>query len=530
MAEGKLRAVVATSTLDLGIDWGDIDLVIQIGAPKGASRLAQRIGRANHRLEEPSRAILVPANRFEVLECRAAVDALRDRAQDTEPPRRGGLDVLAQHILGMACAEPFDADVLYAEVSSAAPYADLAREDFDRVLDFVATGGYALRVYDRFARIRQNPDGRWRVSNPRAARQYRLNVGTIIESEMLKVRLLRGGATRQGRTGPIGRRGRVLGQVEEWFIEQLAPGDTFLFAGEVLRFESLRDNEVLASRAPDREPRIPSYMGGKFPLSTSLAARVRAMLAEPRQWRALPPQVVEWLELQARRSMIPGPDDLLIETFRRGRRHYLVAYPFEGRLAHQTLGMLLTRRLERAGAKPSGFVASEYALGLWCQADLDRLIRDGRLSLGDLFDEDMLGDDLEAWLHESSLMRRSFRQCAVIAGLIERRHPGQEKTGRQITVSTDLIYDVLRSHEPDHILLRAARADAATGLLDIGRLGTMLARIRGRIVHRALPRVSPLAVPVMLEIGRESVLGGDAAEAALAEASAALVEEAYGEA
>ena len=207
-----------------------------------------------------------------------------------------------------------------------------------------------------------------------------------------------------------------------------------------------------------------------------------------------------------------------------------MAYPFEGRLAHQTLGMLLTRRLERARAKPSGFVASEYALGLWCEADLDRLIRDGRLSLDDLFDEDMLGDDLEAWLHESSLMKRSFRQCAIIAGLIERRYPGQEKTGRQITVSTDLVYDVLRAHEPDHILLRAARADAATGLLDIRRLGIMLARIRGRIVHRALPRVSPLAVPVMLEIGRESVLGGDAVEAALAEASAALLEEAYGDA
>ncbi len=527
MAAGKLRAVVATSTLDLGIDWGDVDLVVQIGAPKGVSRLHQRIGRANHRLDEPSNALLVPANRFEVLECRAAVDALAEGAQDTEDRRRGGLDVLAQHILGMACAAPFDADELFAEVVGAAPYADLDRDDFDRVLDFVATGGYALRAYDRYARIRRNPDGRWRVSSPRVAQQYRLNVGTIVEAEMLRVRLMRGGTTGgASHAGRIGRGGRVLGHVEEWFIEQLAPGDTFLFAGEVLRFEALRDNETLVSRAADREPKIPSYEGGKFPLSTFLAARVRAMLAEPERWGALPPQVAEWLELQARRSVLPGAGDLLLETFPRGRRHHLVAYPFEGRLAHQTLGMLLTRRLERMNARPLGFVASEYALGIWCAADVAGLIREGRIRLDALFDEDMLGDDLEAWLHESNLMKRSFRQCALIAGLIERRHPGREKTGRQISVSSDLVYDVLRSHEPDHILLRAARADAAAGLLDIRRLGLMLARVKGRIVHRALPRVSPLAVPILLEIGRETVGG---TEAALAEAAAALLREIHAE-
>lgn len=516
MGEGRLKAVVCTSSLDLGIDWGAVDLVVNVGAPKGSSRLMQRIGRANHRLDEPSRAVLVPANRFEVLECRAALEAVRAGAQDSAVIRSGALDVLAQHVLGMACAGPFDADELYAEVTSAEPYAELPRKDFDDVVAFNATGGYALRAYERFARIRQMKDGRWRVAHPEVAQQYRLNVGTIVESTMLKVRL----TSAKARFG-----GRVLGEVEEYFAEQLSPGDTFVFAGEVLQFLSIVENEVRVARTHATEPKVPSYAGGKFPLSTFLAARVRALLAEPARWPSLPGQVHEWLELQKLRSRLPGYEDLLVESFPRGGRHHLVAYPFEGRLAHQTLGMLLTRRLDRAGLHPLGFMANDYALAIYGISDMSLAIAQGRLDLDALFDADMLGDDLEEWLAESSLMKRTFRQCAVIAGLIERRFPGKEKNSRQVTMSTDLVYDVLRRHEPDHVLLRAARADAATGLLDIRRLSDMLVRIRGRIDHVALPRVSPLAVPVMLEIGREMVAGA-AADALLAEAEDELIREA----
>lgn len=516
MGEGRLKAVVCTSSLDLGIDWGAVDLVINVGAPKGSSRLMQRIGRANHRLDEPSRAVLVPANRFEVLECRAALEAVRAGAQDSAVIRSGALDVLAQHILGMCCAGPVSADDLYREVVSAEPYAELTRRDFDDTLDFVATGGYALRAYERFARIRRMKDGRWRVANPQMAQHYRLNVGTIVESTMLKVRL----ASAKARYG-----GRVLGEVEEYFAEQLSPGDTFVFAGEVLAFLAIAENEVRVTRTQATDPKVPSYAGGKFPLSTFLAARVRALLAEPARWASLPGQVRDWLELQKWRSRLPGREDLLIETFPRGGRHYLVAYPFEGRLAHQTLGMLLTRRLDRARLNPLGFMANDYALAIYGMSDLSLAIKDGRLSLDALFDADMLGDDLEDWLAESSLMKRTFRQCAVIGGLIERRFPGQEKSSRQVTMSTDLIYDVLRRHEPGHVLLRAARADAATGLLDIRRLSDMLTRIRGRIDHVPLARVSPLAVPVMLEIGRERV-AGEASEALLAEAEDELIREA----
>ena len=552
MSAGKLKAVVCTSTLDLGIDWGDVDLVINVGAPKGASRLLQRIGRANHRLDEPSRAILVPANRFEVLECSAAIAAAGEGAQDTPLARTGGLDVLCQHILGRACAGPFLADEFYTEIVSAEPYAHLSRDDFDAALSFVATGGYALQTYDRFAKIRRMPDGHWRVSNPKVAQSYRMNIGTIIESDMLKVRLVRGapavakkapGSARgssllyapaklgEGEskpyTGRLTRGGRVLGEIEEYFLETLAPGDTFLFGGEILSLVGIVENEAHVARSHSDAPKVPSYAGGKFPLSTYLAERVRRMLADPKAWKALPPQVEEWLWLQQEKSIVPPADKLLVETFPRGGRHYLVAYPFEGRLAHQTLGMLLTRRMERMGLKPMGFVANEYALAVWSIADPGTRAKKGLFAMGDLFSQDMLGDDLEEWLQESALMKRTFRNCAIISGLIERRFPGKEKTGRQVTISTDLVYDVLRRHEPDHILLRAAREDAMTGLLDLARLADMLVRVRGRIVHNHLERISPLAVPVMLEIGREPVYG-EAQDEVLAEAAGDLIDEAMG--
>jgi ATP-dependent Lhr-like helicase len=522
MAKGLLQAVVCTSTLDLGIDWGDVDLVIQLGAPKGAARLVQRIGRANHRLDEPSRALLVPTNRFEVLECRAARDAVAEGAMDAPPMRTGGLDCLAQHIMGCACGEPFLSDDLYAAVISTDPYRELPREQFDRVLDFVATGGYALRAYDRYRRIIQDPKtDRWRARNPMIAQQHRMNVGAIVEATMLNVRLA---SARKGQSGQVLRGGapqggRRLGQIEEWFVEGLTPGDTFLFSGEILRFEGLHELDCLVSRAPsDQPPKIPSYAGGKFPLSTFLAERVRAMLDDPQSWQALPGQVAEWLRLQRDCSIMPKPDHLLVETFPRADKHFLVAYPFDGRLAHQTLGMLLTRRLERVGAKPLGFVASEYALSVWALEDL------GGLNLDDLFAEDMLGDDLEAWLAESALMKRTFRTCAIIAGMIERKAPGAEKTGRQVTFSADLIYDVLRQHEPDHVLLQAAFADAGEGFLDLRRLGALLRRIQGRITHARLSRISPFAVPVMLEIGKEPVFGA-ADEAILEDMAAAFLTE-----
>jgi ATP-dependent Lhr-like helicase len=528
MVAGKIRAVVCTSTLDMGIDWGDVDLVVQVGAPKGASRMLQRIGRANHRLDEPSKALFVPSNRFEVLECEAALEAVEHGSQDSEDPVTGGLDVLAQHVLGMAVAEPFDALELYEEIRRAWPYRELPWEQFERVVDFVATGGYALRAYERYAKLRRTEDGRWRISNPQVAQQYRLNIGTIVEEPMVKVRLVRGRGFKTGATtGPIARGGRVLGEMEEYFFTTLVRGDTFLFGSEIVAYEGMFENEAYVSRAQGGDPKIPSYMGGKFPLSTFLADGVRKILSTPEDWYKLPEQVSDWLRLQHEVSVLPPRDSMLVETFPRGAQNFMVCYPFEGRLAHQTLGMLLTRRLERARMRPLGFVASDYALSIWALGDFSAYIRTGRLSLDELFDEDMLGDDLEAWLDESALMKRTFRNCAIVAGLIERRHPGKEKTGRQITVSSDVIYDVLYQHEPDHILIQATRRDASRGLLDIGRLGFMLRRIRKHIVHKPLDRISPLAVPVLVDIGKVRI-DGEARDSAMADAADELLREALG--
>ncbi|MEQ9518967.1 MAG: ligase-associated DNA damage response DEXH box helicase [Parvibaculum sp.] len=526
MVAGTLRAIVCTSTLDLGIDWGDVDLVVNLGAPKGASRLLQRIGRANHRLDDPSRALLVPANRFEVLECEAARQAALTGVHDGMAEKKGSLDVLAQHIFGMACSGPFDPTELYEEVTSASPYAQLDRTSFDRLIDFVSHGGYALQTYDRYRRLRPAAPGddnkQLRLAHPRLAQQYRMNVGTIVEAPMLNVRLVR---KRPANGAALGRMGRALGQIEEYFIEQLVTGDTFLFAGKVLRFEGLVETEAIVTQTKDDNPAIPSYYGGKFPLSTYLASQVRHMLATPEDWHRLPAQVSEWLRIQQWRSTLPKEQGLLVETFPRGDRFYMVCYPFEGRLAHQTLGMLLTRRLDRAGARPMGFIASEYALAIWGLRDLGLMVEQKKLHLDELFAQDMLGDDLESWLAESNLMKRTFRNCAIISGLIERRFPGKEKTGRQVTFSSDLIYNVLREHEPDHILLQATHDDAAAGLLDVGRVADMLTRIKSRIELKRLDRVSPLAVPVLLDIGKEAI-NGDANEALLAEAADSLIEEA----
>jgi ATP-dependent Lhr-like helicase len=510
MARGQLRAVVCTSTLDLGIDWGDVDLVIQLASPKGASRMVQRIGRANHRLDEPSRALFVPANRFEMLECQAAREAIAENALDGDAPRVGALDVLAQHVMGCACSEPFDLVALYDEVRTAGPYRELAWEDFEQVVDFVSTGGYALKTYDRFRRIVKGQDGLWRVRNAQTAQRHRLNVGAIVSPAMLAVRIA-------GRRGGVGRK---LGEVEEGMLEMLDPGDTFVFAGQVWRLVGVTNLDVLVTPANDKHPKMPSWGGSKFALSTFLARRVRQLMFDERHWSVLPADVREWLEAQRDRSLIVGEDEMLLETFPRGHRNFLVCYPFEGRLAHTTLAMLLTRRLERLGAGPLGFVCNDYAMAVWALKPLDRLDFDA------LFAEDMLGDDLEDWLAESFMMKRAFKGCAVIAGLIERRFPGeQQKSGRQITFSTDLIYDVLRRHQPDHLLLRCARADAATGLIDVARLAQMLARIRGRIRHAPLDHLSPFSVSILLEIGKERS-PGHAGEVILADAEEDLIAEA----
>ncbi len=494
MARGELRALVATASLDLGLDWGDIDLVVQMGAPKGSSRLLQRIGRANHRLDQASRALLVPGNRFEFLEAMAAQDAVAEGMRDGEDFRPGGLDVLAQHIMARACAGPFDEADLLREIRSCLPYAQIGEAAFDRALTFIATGGYALKAYDKFRRIVRDSDGRWRLTHPEMAQRHRMNAGIILDAEMLDVRF---------------KNGRSLGRVEERFAAGLRAGDTFQFAGVSVEVEQLRDMELVV-RASKKAAMIPSYGGLRLPLTTHLASRVRAMLVDRAGWARFPDDVREWLEVQDWRSQMPGPDNLLVETFPNGKRYYTVFYTFAGWNANQSLGMLITKRMEERGLMPGGFVANDYSLAVW---SFER-VRDP----SPLLSPDILTDEFVDWVQESHLLRRAFREVAVIGGLVERQHPGKRKSGRQVTFSTDLIYDVLRKYEPDHLLIEAAWADARARMTDIGRLGEVLETAAERMTFVELERVSPLAVPVMVMIGRENVPQGASDDALLLEA------------
>jgi len=506
MAEGRLRALVATSSLDLGLDWGDVDCVIQMGAPKGSSRLLQRIGRANHRLDEPSKALIVPGNRFEYLEAQAALDAVEAGERDADRFRPGALDVLAQHVMALACAAPFAEDELLEEIRSAAPYRWVNATTFSRLLGFVRDGGYALKSYDRFRRLAPDGQGRWRIAHPRLAAQHRLNAGIIVDAPTLDVRF---------------KNGRRLGSVEEYFASTLTPGDTFAFAGLSLEVESIRDTDLYV-RATTRPARIPSYVGARMALTTRLAERVRGFLADPASWVRFPDDVRYWLEMQAYRSVLPRPGELLVETFPHEEHHYLVAYPFEGWNAHQSLGMLISKRMERAGLQPLGFVASDYALAIWSLKPV--------ADPAALFDAAILEDEFVEWVEGSHLLKRAFREVAVIGGLIERQHPGKRKTGKQVTFSTDLIFDVLRKYEPDHLLLEAAWADARERLTDVARLGDLLDRAAGTMLHKDLPRISPLAVPVLVLIGRENVAAADLDDALLGELADELAAAAMGDA
>jgi len=500
MVAGSLRAIVCTGTLDLGIDWGDVVLIIQIGAPKNVKRLIQRIGRANHRYNAPSKAILVPANRFEVVECVAALEAAKAHELDGDARGPGPRDVLCQHILIAACAGPFTGDDLFAEVRSVGAYSMLSRADFDACLDYVATGGYALRAYDRWQRLVER-DGVWSLRDPRAAQRIRMNIGTIMDTELLKVKF-RG-------------HGKPLGEIEESFAATLTPGDTFLIGGKIVRYERLREMTVEVSRNASKKPKVAVFMGTKFATSTQLSERILAMFRQP-DWPQLPAHTAGWLALQREVSKLPEADRLLVESFPHDGREHLCVYGFAGRNAMQTLGLLLTQRMEALGLHPMGFVATDYAVLIW---GLDP-VRDP----APLFEGDVLREGFETWLAGNAVMKRTFKTSAVISGLIDRNMPGQRKTGRQATFSSDILYDTLRKYDPDHVLMQITREEALKGLVDFGRIEQMLERTKGRVDHVVLDRVTPLAAPLFLEVGRVPV-DGMAIERLVAEEAERLMAE-----
>lgn len=506
MAAGECRAVVATSSLDLGIDWGAVDLVVQVGAPRQVARLVQRIGRSNHRLDRPSRAVLVPLNRMEQVEAMAAREAVAAGALDNRFGRVGALDVLAQHVVSVCCGEPVTAEELYREVRRAGPYAGLERGVFDRVVGFACEGGYALRRYEQFRKLEEWPDGRLAPVSPRVVRQHRMGIGTIVGDPVVGVRM---------------RNRRRLGEIEERFIQGLRPGQKFLFGGRVVRLVGMREGEAVV--APATGPaEVPSYAGGRMALSPDLSARVRAWLADPGRWGELPEETAQWLEWQRRRSVLPPAEGLLVESFPRGGREVLAVHGFAGRNAHQTLGLLLTQRMEREGLGPMGFAANDYGVAVWSVRAVEE---EGAVAR--LLDGEVMARELEEWMAATSVLVRAFRECALVAGMIERPRVERGPGRRGLAFSAQMIFEVLRRHEPGHVVLEAARVEAARGLADSVRLEQVLREAAGRMRFVRLGRVSPLAIPLLLEVGREGV-EGEGKGMLLAEA-ARLVAEAAGE-
>ena len=414
--------------------------------------------------------------------------------RDGEDFRPGALDVLAQHVMACACAGPFQEDALLAEVRSTLAYVWLDEKIWQRVLKFVESGGYALQAYERFKRITREEGGWWRLTHPEHAARHRLNAGIILDGEMLTVRF---------------RNGRSLGRVEDNFAASLTVGDTFQFAGLDLEVESIKEVELIV-RAAKKSGMIPSYGGARMPLTTHLADRVRGLLIDRAGWARFPDDVREWLEVQDWRSELPGPGELLVESFPHESRQYSVFYTFEGWNANQSLGMLVTRRMEDRGLGPLGFVANDYSLAVWGLRAIEHPAA--------ILSPDILAHEFTDWVTNSHLLRRAFREVAVIGGLVERQRPGKRKTGKQVTFSTDLIYDVLRKYEPDHVLIEAAWQDARTRMTDVGRLANVLERAERETVHVRLDRVSPLAVPVLVTIGRERMPAGSADDEMLVEA------------
>ena len=504
ITKGELRAVVCTGTLDLGIDWNEVDLVIQVGAPKNIKRLVQRIGRANHTYNTPSKAIIVPANKFEIVECQAALEAVRDKDLDGEPIASGSLDVLCQHILLVACSGKILPAKLFEEIKQIGAYKNLTHEEFKECMGFCIDGGYALKRYEQWHRLKLDHSGNLILRDPRIANKIRMNVGTIQDTETLKVRTHR-------RSG-----GKPLGEIEEAFAASLTKGDTFLIGGNIVRFESLREMIVEVTHNANKQPKIATFMGTKFATSTKLSDRILDSF-ENQSWKDLPADTVNWLNKQKEFSQLPVRNSLLIETFFRKSRHYLVVYGFAGRNANQTLGLILSKRLEELNLAPLGFVANDYATLIWGLEKVENPIQLFK------FSEIELG--LDKWFSGNALMKRTFKAVASVSGLIDRNLPGLRKSGRQTTFSSDILYDTLVKYDPTHLLLKITKDEAMKGLIDFSRIEEMFKRVDDNIIHKNLPHVSPLAAPMLLEVGTIPI-EGQARELLLKNEANSLMKEA----
>jgi ATP-dependent Lhr-like helicase len=481
LRDGSLRCVVATSSLDLGVDFPAVDRVLQIGSPKGVARLMQRAGRSRHRPGESGHVVCVPTHALELIEYAAARHAIARNAIEARIPPRLSLDVLAQHCVSRALGGGFSSDQLLAEARDTHAFAGLDEATWQAVLDFVVQGGQALAHYPDFQRVVLDDDGVYRVHDRRIALRHRLSIGTITSDGSVAVKMLRGGG---------------LGSVEENFVSRLRRGDRFRFAGKLLELVRLEDMTAYVRRAKSGEGVVPKWMGGRMPLSTELGREVEATFAGQRtdpELRAM----AALLELQARLSALPAPGTLLAES-RHGRDgQHLFVYPFAGRQVHEGLAALMSMRWGRVQRNSFGFAANDYGLVL-SPAKAQSLDEDILRSL--LSPENLL-EDLHESLNLAELARRQFREIARVSGLLPPSLPGRApRSMRQLQASSGLLFDVLQRFDPGHLLLAQAEREVFTAQLEVRRLTQTLEDCATREIRLIqLASLGPLSFPLWAE-------------------------------
>ena len=487
---GQLRAVVCTSSLDLGVDFSPVDRVLQIGSPRGVARLLQRAGRSGHRPGAVSRVTCVPTHAFELIEAAAARDAIAAGQLEGRQPHHAPVDVLCQHLVTIASGSGFDSDDLYAEVCTAASYRDLSRSHWDWALDFTARGGQSLRAYPDYHRLREF-EGLWFVGSERIARQHRMSIGTITSDASLVVQYL-GGPT--------------LGTIEESFLSKINPGETFLFAGRTVELVHIRDMKVYVRKSPaSKHARIPRWMGGRMPLSTELANAVRQRLDQAASGVFEGPElnaVRPLLQLQARWSDIPRPGELLIEQIRSREGFHTLLYPFAGRLVHEGLSALLAWRMARLQPITFTMSVNDYGFELLSatEPELDQALQQGLLSA------DSLLPDLRQCINAAEMGKRQFREIARVAGLVFQGFPGQPRSARQLQASSGLLYDVFASYDPDNLLLTQAGTEVLERQLEHSRLVSTLHDMQSmKLLRRQPARFTPLAFPLIVARLREKL-------------------------
>ncbi len=482
---GQLRCVIATSSLDLGVDFAAVDQVIQVGSPKGVARLLQRAGRAGHRPGESSRVFCVPTNALELIEFAAVRKALAEGRIEARRPLRMGLDVLAQHLVTRALGGGFECDEALAEARSTHAFEALDEVQWKALLDFVVRGGEALQHYPDYRRVHRDDDGVYRLTDRRIALRHRLSIGTIVSDGAMRVKFLRGGD---------------LGSIEEQFLGRLKPRDRFLFAGRCLELVSLKDMTAYVRLAKQPNASVPRWMGGRMPLSTELSQGVQELIAG-HDWSSPEMRASSGLlGLQARVSALPERDELLVEEVVARGGQQLFLFPFAGRLVHEGLAALMSARWGRREKNSFGFAVNDYGIVI---APVNKAIIDEGLLRELLSPDDLIGD-IESSLNLGELAKRQFRDVARVAGLLPPSLPGRAaRSLRQLQASSGLLYDVLQRHDPGHLLLAQAARDVLEAQLDFTRLRSTLQQLATRrLLHERPPHVTPLGFPLWADTMR----------------------------